>query len=54
MFCSAKAQQIAIPEHAPVGAGTFARAAGDTKAFRASPQADAAVLALSAALIREM
>jgi hypothetical protein len=53
-FCAAKAQPIAIPDHAPVGAGAFARAAGDTKAFRASPQADASVLALSAALVREM
>ena len=53
-FCAARAQTIAIPDHAPVGAGTFARAAGDAKAFRTSPQADAAVLALSAALVREM
>ena len=53
-LCSAKAQEIAITDHAPVGAGTFARAAGDTKAFRASPESDAAVLALSAALVREL
>jgi hypothetical protein len=53
-FCSAKAQPIAIPDHAPVGAGTFGRAAGDSRAFRASPESDAAVLALSAALVREL
>jgi hypothetical protein len=53
-MCSAKAQLIPIPDHAPVGAGTFARAAGDTRAFRASPESDAAVLALSAALVREL
>jgi hypothetical protein len=53
-LCSAKAQVIPVPDHAPVGAGTFARAAGDAKAFRASPESDAAVLALSAALVREL
>lgn len=53
-FCSAKAKPIAIPDHAPVGAGTFGRAAGDSRAFRASPESDAAVLALSAALVREL
>jgi predicted AlkP superfamily pyrophosphatase or phosphodiesterase len=53
-FCAARAQPIAIAGHAPVGAGTFARAAGDAAAFRASPGADAAALALSAALVREL
>jgi arylsulfatase A-like enzyme len=53
-LCSAKAQLIPVPDHAPVGAGTFARAAGDARAFRASPESDAAVLALSAALVREL
>lgn len=53
-FCAAKAQPIAIPEHAPVGAGTLARAAGDAAAFRASPEYDASVLALAAALVREL
>ena len=53
-FCSAKAQPIAIEDHAPVGAGTFARGAGDRKAFQASPEADASVLALSAALVHEL
>jgi predicted AlkP superfamily pyrophosphatase or phosphodiesterase len=53
-FCTAKAQPIPIEGHGPVGSGTFSRAAGDTAAFRASPEADGAVLAMSAALIREM
>lgn len=37
-----------------VGDGRFARAAGDARAFRASPEADAAVLALAAALVQDM
>lgn len=53
-FCAAKAQPIAIPDHVPVGAGAFARAAGDVAAFRASPAEDAASLVLSAALVREL
>ena len=54
-FCAAKAQPIAIPGHAAtVGAGTFARAAGDANAFRASPEFDGAILALAAGLIQEM
>ena len=52
--CSAKAQLIPLVGRAPVGNGAFARAAGDTAAFRASPEADGAVLALAAALIKEM
>jgi hypothetical protein len=53
-FCAAKAQPIAIPDHAPVGASKFGRAGGDTAAFRASPEEDASILALSAALVREL
>lgn len=53
-FCTAKATPIVVPEHAPVGNGAFARAAGDAKAFRNSPEADGAILALSAALIGDM
>lgn len=37
-----------------VGQGRFARAAGDAKAFRASPAADAAVLGLAAGLVQDM
>lgn len=53
-YCATKARPIAVEGHAPVGAGTFARAAGDASAFRASPEFDGATLALSAALAREM
>lgn len=53
-FCQAKARPIPIEGHAPVGAGTFARAAGDASGFRSSPEYDGAVLALAAALVREM
>jgi predicted AlkP superfamily pyrophosphatase or phosphodiesterase len=38
----------------PVGAGTFARKAGDQAAFRASPELDGDTLALAAALVDSM
>ena len=54
-LCAAKAQVFAIDRGgAPVGNGRFARAAGDSAKFRASPEFDASVLALSAALIQEL
>jgi predicted AlkP superfamily pyrophosphatase or phosphodiesterase len=53
-FCAAKAQPIPIEGHAPVGAGAFARAAGDRDAFEASPEFDGAILGTAAALVREM
>ncbi|MEO8176929.1 MAG: alkaline phosphatase family protein [Sphingomicrobium sp.] len=53
-FCAAKAQQFTIEGRPPVGAGAFAREAGKSSAFRASPEADAAALALAASLVREM
>jgi Type I phosphodiesterase / nucleotide pyrophosphatase len=53
-FCTAKAQPITLPSGQIVGNGTLARAAGDAVAFRASPELDASVLALSAGLIGEM
>ena len=53
-FCAAKAQPVGIADHAAVGSGNFGRAAGDRKAYRASPEEDASVLALSAALVQEM
>ena len=39
---------------APVGGFSFARKAGDMRAFRASPEFDGATLALAASLIEEM
>jgi hypothetical protein len=53
-FCAARATSITLPNHAPVGDGAFARAAGDSAGFRTSPEADGAALALAAALVREM
>ncbi|MDP9085417.1 MAG: alkaline phosphatase family protein, partial [Pseudomonadota bacterium] len=54
-LCSARAKPVAIGGGGmPVGAGAFARAAGDAKGFRASPQFDGATLALAAGLIGEM
>ena len=53
-FCSAKAQSIPVEGHAPVGAGAFARNAGDVDAFEASPEFDGSILAAAAALVREM
>ncbi len=54
-FCQAKARVIPIEGGGkPVGAGQFARAAGDANAFRASPELDASTLALAAGLVDEM
>ena len=53
--CQAKSQVIPIEGGgAPVGAGAFARKAGDPRAFRATPEFDGATLALAASLIQEM
>ena len=55
-FCAAKARPIRLAQ-APgkiVGPGRFERAPNDAQAFRISPQLDGSVLALSAALIREL
>lgn len=53
-LCAAKARPVAIPEHAPVGDGTFARTAGDVAAWRTSPASDAASLTLGAVLVNRM
>jgi predicted AlkP superfamily pyrophosphatase or phosphodiesterase len=54
-FCTAKAQPITLEGSGKiVGNGTLARAAGDANAFRASPEIDAATLALAAGLVQEM
>ncbi|MEO7635476.1 MAG: alkaline phosphatase family protein, partial [Sphingomicrobium sp.] len=53
-LCAAKAQVFPIAGGGkPVGNGTLARAAGANSAFRATPQFDAALLALAAGLIHE-
>jgi predicted AlkP superfamily pyrophosphatase or phosphodiesterase len=54
-FCQAKAREIPIEGGGkPVGAGRFARKAGDQAGFRASPEFDGDTLALAAALIDEL
>jgi arylsulfatase A-like enzyme len=53
--CKARSQVIPLEGGgAPVGSGTFARKAGDPRAFRATPEFDGATLALAASLIQEM
>jgi predicted AlkP superfamily pyrophosphatase or phosphodiesterase len=53
-LCAAKALTYTIGKGRVVGNTAFARAAGDYSAFTDSPEFDAAVLALSAALVQEM
>lgn len=53
-FCAAKDIAVDIGNGKSVGTGRFNRAAGDAKAFRASPEQDAATLVLAAALIENM
>jgi hypothetical protein len=54
-MCHAKSRIIPVEGGGqPVGAGRFARAAGDASAFRASPEFDGATLALAAGLVDEM
>lgn len=52
--CTAKARPVTLPSGKVVGNGTLARTAGDAAGFRASPELDAAVLALAAGLVGEM
>ena len=54
-YCQAKARAIPVEGGGkPVGAGQFARAAGDANALRASPEIDGDTLALAAGLVDEM
>src|SRR5437763_14041683 len=54
-FCQAKARVVPVEGGGrPVGAGQFARAAGDAAALRASPELDGDTLALAAGLLDEM
>ena len=52
-FCKGVAQPIDVAGQT-LGTGRFERAAGDAKAFRASPALDGAVFALAAAMIQDM
>lgn len=51
--CAARNHAVAIGNDASVGTGHFAREAGNARAFRASPEFDAAVLALATSLIED-
>jgi predicted AlkP superfamily pyrophosphatase or phosphodiesterase len=53
-FCQPRSRAIPVGGGKTVGDGRFARAAGDAKAFRASPEFDDAVLALGAKLATDM
>ncbi len=53
-FCSAHDRAIDIGGGKTVGTGRFERKGGDTRAFRASPEADEALFAMAAGLIRDM
>ncbi|HEX5185192.1 MAG TPA: alkaline phosphatase family protein [Allosphingosinicella sp.] len=54
-ICAAHDRAIAVAGGgAPVGTGRFGRAAGDAKAFRASPEIDAATLELAGRIRDEM
>lgn len=52
-FCRPLMQPIRVGDQT-IGDGRFARAAGDTRAFRASPALDGAVFAIAAGLIQDM
>jgi predicted AlkP superfamily pyrophosphatase or phosphodiesterase len=52
--CQAQARAVNVQGGSQVGAGRFAREAGDSRAYRASPELDGATLALAAALQQEM
>jgi predicted AlkP superfamily pyrophosphatase or phosphodiesterase len=53
-MCQVKAAPFAVSPEMSVGSGRFARAGGDIRGFRASPEFDGAVLAIAAGLIQEM
>ncbi|MDP8912660.1 MAG: alkaline phosphatase family protein [Pseudomonadota bacterium] len=54
-LCEARSRPITVAgTDRKVGTGHFARAAGDSRAYRASPELDGATLALAASLQQEM
>jgi predicted AlkP superfamily pyrophosphatase or phosphodiesterase len=53
-FCQARSRAIPVTATMSVGDGRFARAAGDVRSFRASPEFDEAILALGAGLATDM
>lgn len=53
-MCQVKSAPVAVSPELSVGSGRFARAVGEIRGFRASPEFDGAVLAIAAGLIQEM
>ncbi|OYY66015.1 alkaline phosphatase family protein [Sphingomonas sp. 28-62-11] len=53
-FCETRNRAVGIGGGKSVGTGRFDRKAGDTRAFRASPESDEALFAMAAGLIRDM
>ena len=53
-FCVPRDRAIAVKPGLTVGDGRFARAAGDAKAFKYSPEMDGATLALAGGLVQAM
>ncbi|MET0360539.1 MAG: alkaline phosphatase family protein [Sphingobium sp.] len=51
--CAAVSQPVAVSPTRTVGDGRFERKAGDAKSFRASPELDAATLALATRLVED-
>jgi len=52
--CQARATPYALTPQLTIGAGRLARAAGDIRGFRMSPEFDGAVLAIAAGLVQEL
>ena len=52
--CQARARSFPVTPALSVGSGRFARAAGDARGFRASPEIDGMTLALAASLVGEL
>ena len=53
-FCETRNRAVSIGGGKTVGTGRFDRKAGDSRAFRASPESDEALFAMAAGLIRDM
>jgi predicted AlkP superfamily pyrophosphatase or phosphodiesterase len=54
LVCQTRSRPVQVPGGPVVGTGRFAREAGDSRAFRASPELDGATLAFAGALRSEL
>jgi hypothetical protein len=52
-FCKSTDYPVAVTDKITVGTGHFARKAGDTRAFRVSPELDASILVLAQSMIED-